>query len=83
MWRRRSNRSSCDCGRIGLLIETFLLTFLSPCATILSSNEPLAKLSFVVRQAHHERIKFNNFNPTPFTLSLSKGILGTFARGSN
>jgi hypothetical protein len=44
--------------------------------------EPLAKVVQVVRQAHHERQKGNDFNPTSVRPELVEGHFLTFARGS-
>jgi hypothetical protein len=43
-------------------------------------NEPLAKIVWVVRQAHHEREKGNDFNPTSVRPELVEGHFLTFAR---
>jgi hypothetical protein len=45
-------------------------------------TEPLAKVVQVVRQAHHERQKGNDFNPTSVRPEPVEGHFLTFARGS-
>src|SRR4030042_2052605 len=46
------------------------------------SLEPLAKVFFCGSTSSPRTEKLNNFNISPFTLSLSKGKLRTFARSS-
>lgn len=44
--------------------------------------EALAKVLFMVRQAHHERKKVNNSSMTSVRPELAEGYLRSFARGS-
>jgi len=46
-------------------------------------DEPLAKVFFCGSTSSPRTEKLNNFNLSPFTLSLSKGKLRTFARSSD
>ncbi|MDO9041891.1 MAG: hypothetical protein Q7U64_06065 [Desulfocapsaceae bacterium] len=54
----------------GKIPEFFVLTF-----------EALAKVIFMVRQAHHERKKVNNSSMTSIRPELAEGYLRSFARG--
>jgi hypothetical protein len=49
----------------------------------LLTNEPIAKVFFCGSTSSPRTEKFNDFNLSPFTLSLSKGKLRTFAITSN
>ena len=51
--------------------------------TKLYLNEALAKVFFCGSTSSPRTEKLNNLNLSPFTLSLSKGKLRTFARSSN
>jgi len=52
------------------------------CRNILKRMELLAKVFFCGSTSSPRTEKLNNFNLSPFTLSLSKGKLRTFARSS-
>jgi hypothetical protein len=51
--------------------------------TIIYNNEVIAKVFFCGSTSSPRTEKVNDFNLSPFTLSLSKGKLRTFAIGSN
>ncbi len=59
----------------------FILTLFKQ-ATLFLTMEALAKVFFCGSTSSPRTEKLNNFNLSPFTLSLSKGKLRTFARAS-